>query len=235
MTADHCSGDGHNETLSPIHGTCGNGQVGNGICPDGACCSELGWCGITAEHCQSQAPSLAPTYSSDSDREQVNQTLPTSPPTGTSSSPQDNNSPKERNLVYALVAVVTLFFTVILAKGICIISKFSRGSRAPPAVASQPERRQAAPRKERKVLYPFLESSIADDSLYTTLSRKWRTIIGSSVHVSKPIIVMLTETETSVAGFSRSGLSCCSMMSEETLNKEQEPNTRFEDVDMDKV
>lgn len=238
MTTDHCSGDVHNETLSPIHGTCGNGQVGNGICPDGTCCSELGWCGITPEHCQSQAPSLAPTFSSDSDREKVNQTLPTSPPTGTSSSPQDKNSPKERNLVYALVAVVTSFFVVILAKGMGIISKFSRRNRpapAAPAVASQPERQEAAPRKERKVLYPFLESSIADDSLYTTLSRKWRTIIGSSVHVSKRSLVMLTETETSVAGFSRSGLSCCSMMSEEIPNDEQEPNTRFEDVDMDKV
>lgn len=32
--------------------TCGNGQVGNGTCPnEGECCSQYGWCGTSAEHC----------------------------------------------------------------------------------------------------------------------------------------------------------------------------------------
>jgi hypothetical protein len=32
--------------------TCGNGQIGDGTCPnDGECCSEHGWCGTSAEHC----------------------------------------------------------------------------------------------------------------------------------------------------------------------------------------
>ena len=30
---------------------CGNGKRGNGDCADDACCSEWGWCGISAEHC----------------------------------------------------------------------------------------------------------------------------------------------------------------------------------------
>ncbi len=32
-------------------GPCGNGVLGNGICLDGTCCSEYGYCGTTAEHC----------------------------------------------------------------------------------------------------------------------------------------------------------------------------------------
>ena len=40
---------GSNETRQL---TCGNGQVGNGICPnEGECCSEWGWCGTDPEHC----------------------------------------------------------------------------------------------------------------------------------------------------------------------------------------
>jgi len=35
-------------------GTCGNGQVGNGVCPNPQdCCSRFGWCGTTADHCGS--------------------------------------------------------------------------------------------------------------------------------------------------------------------------------------
>ena len=33
-------------------GSCGGGNVGNGICADTSlCCSQFGWCDITAEHC----------------------------------------------------------------------------------------------------------------------------------------------------------------------------------------
>jgi chitinase len=30
---------------------CGDGNRGNGICSNGQCCSQWGWCGTTAEHC----------------------------------------------------------------------------------------------------------------------------------------------------------------------------------------
>ena len=30
---------------------CGGGIVGNGVCPDGTCCSIYGWCGATSEYC----------------------------------------------------------------------------------------------------------------------------------------------------------------------------------------
>jgi len=45
-------------TTSPptSSGTCGGGFVGNGVCPDGNCCSEWGWCGITDEHCNGPTP-----------------------------------------------------------------------------------------------------------------------------------------------------------------------------------
>lgn len=40
---------GSNETRQL---TCGNGQVGNGICPnEGECCSQHGWCETSAELC----------------------------------------------------------------------------------------------------------------------------------------------------------------------------------------
>jgi hypothetical protein len=33
-------------------GTCGSGNVGNGICANVVeCCSSHGWCGVTADHC----------------------------------------------------------------------------------------------------------------------------------------------------------------------------------------
>jgi len=35
----------------PQVGTCGDGNIGNGICADGTCCSQYGWCGTSAEHC----------------------------------------------------------------------------------------------------------------------------------------------------------------------------------------
>ena len=38
--------------LSAVIGTCGGGNVGNGVClNEGECCSQFGWCGVTAEHC----------------------------------------------------------------------------------------------------------------------------------------------------------------------------------------
>jgi Lytic polysaccharide mono-oxygenase, cellulose-degrading/Chitin recognition protein len=32
-------------------GTCGSGSRGNGICSNGQCCSQYGWCGTTSAHC----------------------------------------------------------------------------------------------------------------------------------------------------------------------------------------
>ena len=44
-------------------GTCGDGNRGDGICPyAGHCCSEWGWCGTTAEHCEDTSD-VAPTPS----------------------------------------------------------------------------------------------------------------------------------------------------------------------------
>ena len=41
-------------TLKPTIGTCGGGIIGNGVCPiQGQCCSLFGWCGVTAEFCDS--------------------------------------------------------------------------------------------------------------------------------------------------------------------------------------
>ena len=34
-------------------GTCGGGNLGNGICSNGMCCSKWGYCGTTADHCKS--------------------------------------------------------------------------------------------------------------------------------------------------------------------------------------
>ncbi len=45
-------------------GTCGDGNVGNALCPDTTlCCSIYGWCGNTADYCGNEAsvaPSLTP-------------------------------------------------------------------------------------------------------------------------------------------------------------------------------
>lgn len=32
-------------------GTCGGGNPGNGVCANGQCCSQYGWCGTTVAHC----------------------------------------------------------------------------------------------------------------------------------------------------------------------------------------
>lgn len=32
-------------------GTCGNGNIGNGICSNELCCSQHGWCGTSGDHC----------------------------------------------------------------------------------------------------------------------------------------------------------------------------------------
>ena len=40
-------------------GTCGGGNIGNGICANaGECCSIFGWCGVTDEHCGSSSTCL---------------------------------------------------------------------------------------------------------------------------------------------------------------------------------
>ena len=43
----------------PSGGTCGNGNRGNGVCANGQCCSQFGWCGTTSAHCNG-APAPAP-------------------------------------------------------------------------------------------------------------------------------------------------------------------------------
>mmetsp|Transcript_18470 Transcript_18470/g.38287 ORF Transcript_18470/g.38287 Transcript_18470/m.38287 type:complete len:838 (+) Transcript_18470:89-2602(+) len=46
--------------LPVVEGTCGLGQVGNGICPNKAeCCSQYGFCGTSLEHCTNRAPTAA--------------------------------------------------------------------------------------------------------------------------------------------------------------------------------
>jgi hypothetical protein len=45
-------------------GTCGNGNRGNGVCADGTCCSEYGWCGTSTEHCSGGGGGSPPTPSS---------------------------------------------------------------------------------------------------------------------------------------------------------------------------
>lgn len=45
-------------------GSCGGGNHGNGICADGACCSEFGWCGTSIEHCGGGAPTPGPAPTS---------------------------------------------------------------------------------------------------------------------------------------------------------------------------
>mmetsp|Transcript_29584 Transcript_29584/g.62319 ORF Transcript_29584/g.62319 Transcript_29584/m.62319 type:complete len:522 (+) Transcript_29584:1631-3196(+) len=41
--------------------TCGGGNRGDGICADGLCCSEWGWCGSSSNHCSSGPTPSAPT------------------------------------------------------------------------------------------------------------------------------------------------------------------------------
>eukprot|EP00804_Cyclotella_cryptica_P010623 CCRYP_005442-RB/>CCRYP_005442-RB protein AED:0.09 eAED:0.09 QI:133/0.93/0.88/1/0.87/0.82/17/1617/824 len=46
-----------------IEGTCGNGDVGNGICVDSEeCCSAYGFCGTSLEHCTNKVGSAGPDY-----------------------------------------------------------------------------------------------------------------------------------------------------------------------------
>jgi len=48
-------------TPPPVIGTCGGGQVGNGVCSDpNNCCSEWGWCGTSPEHCAAPPPTPPP-------------------------------------------------------------------------------------------------------------------------------------------------------------------------------
>ncbi len=43
--------------MSAGSGTCGFGNIGDGICPEvGQCCSKWGWCGYSSQHCDDQAP-----------------------------------------------------------------------------------------------------------------------------------------------------------------------------------
>jgi len=43
-------------TPPPVVGSCGGGNVGDGVCSDGSCCSEWGWCGDSSIHCDNPAP-----------------------------------------------------------------------------------------------------------------------------------------------------------------------------------
>jgi len=58
-TSAHCSG-GAPPVSTPVaapvpapvsSGTCGGGNRGNGICSNGQCCSQWGWCGTTSDFC----------------------------------------------------------------------------------------------------------------------------------------------------------------------------------------
>jgi hypothetical protein len=52
-------GDMNNSTKVQGHGafrgrmlaSCGGGSRGDGVCADGTCCSQWGWCGTSADHC----------------------------------------------------------------------------------------------------------------------------------------------------------------------------------------
>ena len=49
-------GAGSNVPITPVvHGSCGNGSTGNGICKlNSECCSQNGFCGNTLEHCMNK-------------------------------------------------------------------------------------------------------------------------------------------------------------------------------------
>jgi len=49
-----------------IGGTCGNGSRGDGVCSDGTCCSQYGWCGTTSAHCSGNTSLPPPTGGSSS-------------------------------------------------------------------------------------------------------------------------------------------------------------------------
>jgi len=45
----------------PVTGTCGGGQIGNGVCADPTlCCSQYGWCDISPAHCADSPPTPPP-------------------------------------------------------------------------------------------------------------------------------------------------------------------------------
>jgi len=47
--------------VTPGSGTCGGGEIGDGICATGGeCCSKWGWCGTTPAHCDDTAPTDFP-------------------------------------------------------------------------------------------------------------------------------------------------------------------------------
>jgi hypothetical protein len=80
----------------PGGGTCGDGNVGNGICSDTTlCCSKFGWCANTTEHCADWETTSSPTSAPSSSRAGGTQApissptsigVRTSPPTPTASS-----------------------------------------------------------------------------------------------------------------------------------------------------
>jgi hypothetical protein len=43
-----------------VNETCGDGFRGNGMCDDGSCCSQDGYCGFTAEHCGGESIGTTP-------------------------------------------------------------------------------------------------------------------------------------------------------------------------------
>mmetsp|Transcript_18369 Transcript_18369/g.38545 ORF Transcript_18369/g.38545 Transcript_18369/m.38545 type:complete len:474 (+) Transcript_18369:162-1583(+) len=45
---------------TPSGGTCGSGNVGDGICANRECCSEWGWCGTSSDHCNRSNPTPPP-------------------------------------------------------------------------------------------------------------------------------------------------------------------------------
>jgi len=61
-TPAHCLDSTPRSSVLPVFApspasdaTCGGGQVGNGVCTDGMCCSQSGWCGTSREHCSKSA------------------------------------------------------------------------------------------------------------------------------------------------------------------------------------
>lgn len=217
-TVEHCTNDSPSETLMPVNITCGYGEIGNGICPAGTCCSADGWCVIT--DCQSAAPSMAPTIAvppGGRGNASVNETLPI-PPTDAPSS-QQQHSQMDHTLVYVLLAIVIFISMDILVRRTVIMSKFCK-CRRQATTGSRPEGQAATPRKEPRVLYPLVESSVAGESLYSTLSRKWSRI-GSSIYPSRPVLEATPEVTTSVEDDSSSESSFPPMVNLEMPNDEQ--------------
>jgi len=51
-------------TSSPAGTPCGGGNIGNGICSNGMCCSKWGWCGTTVDYCGTGVPSAPSRFPS---------------------------------------------------------------------------------------------------------------------------------------------------------------------------